>query len=96
MAADIICILIFPTPATRRRDPRRQLWHQGFPLAQDEIVEVLGEAHSPFLCLLAVPVPSSLPAPWEPELSVAPQLCHTEHMNLAGQILSFKSNPAAF
>lgn len=59
-------------------------------------MEVLGGAHSPFLCLLAVPVPSSLAGPCEPELSLAPQLCHTEQMNLAGHMLGFKSNPAGF
>lgn len=59
-------------------------------------MEVLGGAHSPFLCLPAVPVPSSLAGPWDPELSVAPQLCHTEQINLAGPILGFKSNPAGF
>lgn len=55
-----------------------------------------GRGPIPFLCLLAVPVPSSLAGPWEPELSTAPQLCHTEQMNLAGHILGFKSNPAGF
>lgn len=60
------------------------------------IVKVLGEAQSPFLCLLAVPVPSPLAGPREPELSVVPQLCPTEQMNLAGHILGFKSNPAGF
>lgn len=59
-------------------------------------MRVLGQAHSPFLCLLAVPVPSSLAGPQEPELSVAPQLCYAEQMNLAGHMLSFKSNPAGF
>lgn len=31
-------------------------------------MEVLGGAHSLFFCLFAVPVPSSLAGPWEPEL----------------------------
>lgn len=59
-------------------------------------MEVLGGAHSPVLCLFAVPVPSSLAGPWEPELSAAPRLCHTEQINLAEHILGFKSNPAGF
>lgn len=51
---------------------------------------VLEETLSPLLCLLAVPVSSSLASPvacpLEPELSIAPQLCHIYKMNLAGHI----------
>lgn len=63
---------------------------------------VLEETPSPFLCRLAVPVLSfANPAacPLEPELSIAPQLSHTEdEFGWAGISASdtagFKSNPA--
>lgn len=64
---------------------------------------VLEETPSPFLCRLAVPVPSSLASPvacpLEPELSTAPQLSHREEESgwaaiPASDIAGSKSTPA--
>jgi len=52
---------------------------------------VLEEPPSPFLCLLAGPVPSSLASPaarpLEPELGAAPQLRHRQKMGSARRVM---------
>lgn len=86
----------FPYSSSQEERPKEAAMASGVPSGSGWDSGGSGRGPLPFLCLLAVPVPSSFAGPWEPELSVAPQLCHTEQMNLAGHILGFKSNPAGF
>lgn len=63
----------------RPKEVAMALW---VPPAQDETRGVLEETPSPFLCPLAVPLPSYLASPVAcpqvPHLSTSPQLCWDE------------------
>lgn len=67
------------------------------PTAQDEIRGVLEETPFPFLCPLAVPLPSFLASPvacpQEPHLSTSPQL--RQGMNLARCMCLLQAQQAA-